>query len=84
MTETASPPDQPEDDLAASLARLEQALGRISQAQAAGQLATGQIAAPAPAPELPGNLASRLDGLIARLRAVVDNREEGAAWPRSA
>lgn len=82
MTETASPPEQPEDDLAASLARLEQALGRISQAQATGQLAAGQIAAPAP--ELPDNLAVRLDGLIARLRAVVDNREEGAAWPRSA
>ena len=77
MTDAASPPDQPEDDLATSLARLEQALGRISQAQTAGQGA-------AQAPELPANLASRLDGLIARLRAVVDNREEGASWPRSA
>jgi hypothetical protein len=76
MTDAASPQEPPEDDLAASLARLELALGRISRAQATGQLA-------APAPELPANLAGRLDGLIARLRAVVDNREEGAAWPRS-
>ena len=83
MTDAASPQDQPEDDLAASLARLELALGRIAQAQATGQLAAGQMAVPAPLSELPPNLAARLDGLIARLRVVVDNREEGATWPRS-
>jgi hypothetical protein len=82
MTDVASPPELPEDDLAASLARLEHALGRISEAQAKVQ-AEGHIAVPEPAPELPANLAVRLDGIIARLRAVVDNREEGAAWPRS-
>ena len=80
MTDAASPPDQPEDDLAASLARLELALGRIAQAQATGQMAAS---ATAPSNELPANLAARLDGLIARLRVVVDNREEGATWPRS-
>ncbi len=88
MTEAPHPHSTDGLDLSASLQRLEAALDRIAEASVAASLSPTADATPrrddaAVDSALSVKLAERLDGMIGRLRAAIDNTEESTAWPRS-
>ena len=71
-------------DLTASLSRLETALDRIAEASVAASMAAETRRDDAAMDSaLSANMAARLDGMIGRLRAAIENTEESTAWPRS-